>query len=328
MVNINKMHIREPASVLSKDVGKPLKNHLGSREATLFTKSTEYGKFIDNDYNDYLKEEENKRALRSKFINRINSGSNSFYTASENGENRNTFNMTSDGGSRAPSEISSYNANWINPTRNTNGEDIYYDAFEYPELTRENIEAATAEVDRLLEERRQQTAAARQQMSDSLSESFRSPPSDISSLIFNSVMSNPSTRTFNSATSNGSIISSIQQPRPISSSGLMSDIASIGPQEQQADKKIKTYKNAMDKQKQIKKHKKQREIKTQEREAKRKDKKPPVRLGSQVFERKREITPPYKQQPKPKRNKNKHNQKKHHNHHHNHHHHRNAREFH
>ena len=72
---INKMHIQEPADKLAKTVGKPLKFYMGSREATFFTKSTEYGKLLDNDQNDYLAEENAKRAMRSAFAERFHIGS-------------------------------------------------------------------------------------------------------------------------------------------------------------------------------------------------------------------------------------------------------------
>ena len=62
---INKMHIQEPADKLAKTVGKPLRFYIGNREATFFTKSTEYGKLIDNNHNDYLQEENTKRSMRS-----------------------------------------------------------------------------------------------------------------------------------------------------------------------------------------------------------------------------------------------------------------------
>ena len=72
---INKMHIQEPADKLAKTVGKPLRFYIGNREATLFTKSTEYGKLIDNNHNDYLQEEHLKRAMRSAFAESFNIGS-------------------------------------------------------------------------------------------------------------------------------------------------------------------------------------------------------------------------------------------------------------
>ena len=69
---INNMHIQEPADKLAKEVGKPLRFHIGSREATYFTKSTEYGKLLENDHNDYLLEETQKelcvRLLPRNFI--------------------------------------------------------------------------------------------------------------------------------------------------------------------------------------------------------------------------------------------------------------------
>ena len=68
---INKMHIQEPADKLAKTVGKPLHFHMGSREATFFTKSTEYGKLLDNNHTDYLVEENAKRAMRSAFVERF-----------------------------------------------------------------------------------------------------------------------------------------------------------------------------------------------------------------------------------------------------------------
>ena len=72
---INNMHIQEPADKLSKTVGKPLKFHIGSREATFFTKSTEYGKLLDNNHNDYLLQENAKKQLRDSFVQRYDIGS-------------------------------------------------------------------------------------------------------------------------------------------------------------------------------------------------------------------------------------------------------------
>ena len=72
---INNMHIQEPADKLAKEVGKPLRFHIGSREATYFTKSTEYGKLLENDHNDYLLEESAKRAMRSAFAEKFHIGS-------------------------------------------------------------------------------------------------------------------------------------------------------------------------------------------------------------------------------------------------------------
>ena len=69
------MHIQEPADKLAKEVGKPLRFHIGSREATYFTKSTEYGKLLENDHNDYLLEENAKRAMRSAFAEKFHIGS-------------------------------------------------------------------------------------------------------------------------------------------------------------------------------------------------------------------------------------------------------------
>jgi hypothetical protein len=72
---LNKMNIQEPADKLAKEVGKPLKFHIGNREATFFTKSTEYGKLLDNNHNDYLQEENAKRATRAAFAERFHIGS-------------------------------------------------------------------------------------------------------------------------------------------------------------------------------------------------------------------------------------------------------------
>jgi hypothetical protein len=72
MVTIKNMHIREPASKLSKDVGTPLKFHLGNREATLFTKSTEYGKYLDNGVNEYLEKDRENRDMRERFVQHFN----------------------------------------------------------------------------------------------------------------------------------------------------------------------------------------------------------------------------------------------------------------
>ena len=69
---INKMHIQEPADKLAKTVGKPLKFHMGNREATFFTKTTEYGKLLDNNHNDYLREENAKRILTKSFVQHFN----------------------------------------------------------------------------------------------------------------------------------------------------------------------------------------------------------------------------------------------------------------
>ena len=44
---INKTHIQEPADKLAKTVGRPLKFKIGNRDATCFSKSTEYGTLID-----------------------------------------------------------------------------------------------------------------------------------------------------------------------------------------------------------------------------------------------------------------------------------------
>ena len=72
METIKNMHIREPASKLSKDVGLPLKFHLGNREATLFTKSTEYGKYLDNGVNEYLAKDRENRDMRERFVQHFN----------------------------------------------------------------------------------------------------------------------------------------------------------------------------------------------------------------------------------------------------------------
>ena len=65
------MHIQEPANVLAKEVGTPLKFHMGNREATLFTKSTEQEKLLDNN-NKCLIEEDAKRTMRAAFAQRFN----------------------------------------------------------------------------------------------------------------------------------------------------------------------------------------------------------------------------------------------------------------
>ena len=72
MVSLKNMHIREPASKLSKDVGTPLKFYLGNREATLFTKSTEYGKHLDNGVNEYLAKDRENRDMRERFVQHFN----------------------------------------------------------------------------------------------------------------------------------------------------------------------------------------------------------------------------------------------------------------
>ena len=72
MVTIENMHIREPASKLSKDVGTPLKFYLGNWEATLFTKSTEYGKYLDNGVNEYLAKGRENREMRERFVQHFN----------------------------------------------------------------------------------------------------------------------------------------------------------------------------------------------------------------------------------------------------------------
>jgi len=72
MVIIKNMHIREPASKLSKDVGTPLKFYLGNREVTLFTKSTEYGKYLDNGVNEYLAKDRENREMRERFVQHFN----------------------------------------------------------------------------------------------------------------------------------------------------------------------------------------------------------------------------------------------------------------
>ena len=72
MVTIKNMHIREPASKLSKVVGAPLKFHLGNREATLFTTSTEYGTHLDNGVNEYLAKDREHREMRDRFVQHFN----------------------------------------------------------------------------------------------------------------------------------------------------------------------------------------------------------------------------------------------------------------
>ena len=72
MVTIKHMHIREPASKLSKDVGTPLNFYIGNREATLFTKSTEYGKYLDNGVNEYLAKDRENREMRDRFVQHFN----------------------------------------------------------------------------------------------------------------------------------------------------------------------------------------------------------------------------------------------------------------
>ena len=71
------MYIQEPADKLAKSVGRPLRFKIGKRDATIFTKSTEYGKLIDNNHNDNLLQEEAKQAMRSAFVDKVKSGSKS-----------------------------------------------------------------------------------------------------------------------------------------------------------------------------------------------------------------------------------------------------------
>ena len=63
----SRMNIQEPADKLAKTVGRPLQFHIGDRAATFFTKSTEYGKLIDNNHNDYLKQDQALRNNRTAF---------------------------------------------------------------------------------------------------------------------------------------------------------------------------------------------------------------------------------------------------------------------
>ena len=82
------MHTQQPADVLAKTVGKPLKFHIGNREATYFTKSTEYGKLLDNNHNDYLFQDRIKQAMAADCVQHFNigtpdNGSDTFYDAVE-----------------------------------------------------------------------------------------------------------------------------------------------------------------------------------------------------------------------------------------------------
>ena len=69
------MQIQEPADKLAKQVGRPLKFKIGNRDTTFFTKSTEYGKLIENNHNDYLQQEQAKHMLRESFVQSFNIGS-------------------------------------------------------------------------------------------------------------------------------------------------------------------------------------------------------------------------------------------------------------
>ena len=44
---IGNAHAQQPAHISAKTAGKPLKFHLGNGEATPFTKSTTYGKLLE-----------------------------------------------------------------------------------------------------------------------------------------------------------------------------------------------------------------------------------------------------------------------------------------
>ena len=72
---INNMHIQEPADKWAKKVGRPFNFKIGNRDATFFTKSTEYGKLVENNHNDYLQQEQAKIMLGSSFVQSLDIGS-------------------------------------------------------------------------------------------------------------------------------------------------------------------------------------------------------------------------------------------------------------
>lgn len=120
------MHIQLPADILSKEVYQELKFHFGDRQASSFTKSTEHGTITENNHNNYLRQEEQTRALRSSFIEQYNIGS-------DIGEERGNA-------------------------------DVFHDAVEDPELNPRHINAARQEIDRIDMTREDQRSLARGQI--------------------------------------------------------------------------------------------------------------------------------------------------------------------
>ena len=65
---LSKMHIQEHTEILANGVSTEIKFKLGKRDATLFTKSPEYGQLLDNNHiNDELIHQEIKRAMKATF---------------------------------------------------------------------------------------------------------------------------------------------------------------------------------------------------------------------------------------------------------------------
>ena len=101
-----------------KDCWKPLKFHIGNREATYFTKSTDYGKLLDNNHNDYLLQDHVKRAMAADFVQHFNIAT---------------------------------------PRKERSGkDDTFQDAVEDPQTTQQNDDAAREEIERLQMEREDQ----------------------------------------------------------------------------------------------------------------------------------------------------------------------------
>ena len=72
---LSKMHVQEHTEILAKGVGKEVKFKLGKRDATLFTKSPEYGQLLDNNHiNDELIHQDIKRAMKAPFAERFTIG--------------------------------------------------------------------------------------------------------------------------------------------------------------------------------------------------------------------------------------------------------------
>lgn len=143
-VNIKIMHIQQPADILSKYVGQEL----------IFILVTDRQPSVQNQQsmvrswkiqNNYVSQEELKRALRSSFIEH--------------------YSISSDiGDGRGNAEV-------------------FQDAVEAPQVSRENIQSAREDVNRLLEERRRQEQAIRQQANNNFEHALRTTANLFSRLV-------------------------------------------------------------------------------------------------------------------------------------------------
>jgi len=145
-----KMNIRKSTKELALDVDKPLKLIIGNRDATLFSKSFDYTKLLDNNYKDYIDAEEQKRLLRDGFIKSFNVSTNP---------------------TNLPPTPTSYLS--MHTPRGVSHANIFGDTVNDIEMEQAKDDAARENLDENLQERQQQAEARRQQLLQQMSDSLR-----------------------------------------------------------------------------------------------------------------------------------------------------------